>query len=241
LYFSPTGAITVLTILSFVEVSRELRGQNRRQLQQGAESIGLAIYERLTILDSELQVAALRIQQSNALPPHTDGARFQTLTVWKQQIDPKAPANYFPAITASENAHLHSGKSVIRVASCSKNPGVRCVALMKMIDPADPASDSVVGEVAPAYLWSADRLPPQIDLCVLKPRQGVLYNSDPGTVATATIPSQRGSSGSFEWKSHDAVYDAIYRDVFLEPEFHTPTWTVIQANSWMVGNPYIIG
>ncbi len=51
----------------------QLRTQNQRQLQQSAKSLGLAIYERLTILDADLQVASLRIQRGD--PSHHPLAR----------------------------------------------------------------------------------------------------------------------------------------------------------------------
>src|SRR5258708_31829719 len=58
--------IAALTTLSFIQVSRQLRNQSRRQLQQTAKSQGLAIYERLVVLDSDLQVATLRIQNGDS-------------------------------------------------------------------------------------------------------------------------------------------------------------------------------
>src|SRR5882757_6594374 len=76
--------VTVLTILSFLQVSRQLRSQNRRQLQQGAKSVGLAIYERLTILDSDLQVAALRIQHGDPIPLPKGEQHFQKINVWQR-------------------------------------------------------------------------------------------------------------------------------------------------------------
>ena len=77
--------MAVFTTLSFVEVSHQLRSQNQRQLQQAAKSLGLAIYERLTILDADLQVASLRIQHGDPVPSPTGEPHFQTVTVWKDQ------------------------------------------------------------------------------------------------------------------------------------------------------------
>ncbi len=114
--------MAVLTTLSFMEVSRQLRSQNERQLQQAAKSLGLGIYERLTILDSDLQVASLRTQLGDPMPSPTDKPHFQTVTVWRDKNVAEAPANSMSTMTASEKGHLLSGKSLIRVDSCSTRP-----------------------------------------------------------------------------------------------------------------------
>src|SRR5438128_4804282 len=113
--------MAVLTTLSLIEVSRQLRSQNERQLQQAAKSLGLGIYERLTILDSDLQVASLRIEHSDPLPSPPEEPHFQTVTVWRSKNLAEAPDNSNSTMTASEKAHLLSGKSLIRVDSCSTN------------------------------------------------------------------------------------------------------------------------
>ncbi len=221
--------ITVFAMLSFLDVSHELRDESQRQMQQGTKSAGLAIYERLTILDSELQVASFRIQRSDRIPSST-GTHFQILTVWNPQSDGPARSGLFSAVTSSENTHLRSGKSLVRVQSCSRNTTEQCVLMMKMIDIENPSSGLLVGEVNSAYLWSADKLPSGFDLCILGPGQSTLYSSNPDETP-ATIPLQRGASGMFSWKSQGTIYDAAYRDLFLEPEFFTKAWTVILSQN----------
>jgi putative nucleotidyltransferase with HDIG domain len=222
--------MAVLTTLSFLQVSGQLRRQNSRELQQAAKSVGLAMYERLTILDSELQVVSLRIQQGDPMPPTNNESHFQTLTLWKEQ-SLAGSANSSSPITASDRTHLLSGKPMIRVDSCSTNKSVKCVVLMKMIDSDDPASGVIVGEINSSYLWSADRLPADIHLCVIDQKNGVLYDSDPDKMSVAMLPSQHNSSGLFEWRSQDTVYDAAYRDLFLKAEFLANTWTVILSQN----------
>ncbi len=199
-------------------------------MQQSAKSIGLAIYERLTILDSELQLASFRIQRSDHMPLPTDSAHFQTLTVWKPQSDGPARSALYSPITSSQRAHLLAGKSLIRVESCSQSTTEKCVRLMKMIDRENPAAGLLVGEVDSTYLWSADKLPAGTALCVLDPRQGILCRTNPDETI-ATVPSPRNASGLFSWKNQETVYDAAYRDVFLEPAFLTEAWTVVLSQN----------
>ena len=221
--------MAVFTTLSFIQVSRQLRSQNQRQLQQAAKSLGLAIYERLTILDADLQVASLRIQHSDPIPSAAGEPHFQTMTVWKNQSGPEAKP--ISATTASEKTHLLSGKSLIRVDSCSTNKSAKCILIVRMFDLHNPASGLIVGEVNSNYLWTADRLPADIELLVLDPEKEMLYSSSPDKISAATIPSQRNSSGFFEWRSHRTVYDAAYRDLFLRAEFLAGPWTVILSEN----------
>jgi hypothetical protein len=117
--------------------------------------------------------------------PFDQNARnFQILTVWKTQSDGPARSSLFSLITSSERTHLLSGKSIVRVQSCSQNATEQCVRMMKMIDIENPASGLLVGEVDSPYLWSADKLPSGFDLCVLGPGHGILYSSNPDETAS---------------------------------------------------------
>lgn len=216
--------MAVFTTLSFLQVSSQLHRQNQRQLQQAAKSLGLAIYERLTILDSELEMASLHIQHGDAMPSPAGEPHFQTMTVWKKWSG--SEANSRAAMTASETSHVLSGKSLIRIDTCSTNKSARCVLLMRMMDVDEPAAGLIVGEVNGNYLWSADHLPADIDLMVHDANQEILYSSNPGKVSAATVPSLRNSSGFFEWSSDGKAYDAAYRDLFLQAEFLAGAWTV---------------
>lgn len=217
--------MSVFVALSFTQVSHQLRAQNQRQLQQTAKSLGLAIYERLTMLDSDLQVASLRIQNGDPVTSPVGEPHFQSTTVWKNQRGMEANSRY--DTTLSEKAHLLSGKSAIRVVSCSTNSNAKCILILRMIALDHPASGLIVGEVNSNYLWSVERLPADIDVIVLDPEKEILFSSSPDKTSVATIPSQRNASGFSEWTSKGTLHDAAYRDLFLRAEFHAATWTVI--------------
>jgi putative nucleotidyltransferase with HDIG domain len=221
--------MAVFTTLAYFQVSRQLQGQNERELQQAAKSWGLAAYERFTILDSDLQVASLRIQHGDPVPAPAGEPHFQTTTVWKNQGGPEGIS--IASLTASEKSHLLSGKPLIRVDSCSADPKGGCIWMARMIDLDNPASGVIVGEVDSSYLWSADRLLADIDLLVLGADKKILYSSNPDKIAEATLPSLRNSSGFFEWRRHGTVHDAAYRDLFLRAEFLAGTWTVVVSQN----------
>ncbi|MGC2184629.1 MAG: HD domain-containing phosphohydrolase [Terriglobales bacterium] len=217
--------MAVLTAVSVYQVSGQLRVQHQRDLQHSAKSVGLGIFERLGMLDSELQLAALRIQQGDPLPaPST--VHFQTLTLWKERSRPGGSANPLSSISAAEIAHLRSGKSSVRVEACSADQDKKCVVVTKLVDPVRPASGLIVGEADSSYLWGADHLPADVDLCVLDP-QGLVYSSDRHGFTETSIPSSRSASGFFEWKNQSTSYEAAYRDLFLRAEYSADTWTII--------------
>src|SRR5512135_2327083 len=58
--------VTVLTVLSYLQVSGQLRSQNQRELGQATKSLDMALFERLTILDSDLEIAALQARLSHS-------------------------------------------------------------------------------------------------------------------------------------------------------------------------------
>jgi hypothetical protein len=182
----------VLTTLSFIQVSRQLQAESQRELLQATKSLGLGAYERLTILNSDLELASLRIQHSDPMLSPTDERHFETITVLKDQsragsFDP------FSTLTASERAHLLSGKPLIRVSSCSTKKGLECIDIVRMIDRDNPESELIVGEVNSTYLWGADKVPAYIDLCVLDSRNKIIYSSDVAGTSVAGLPSQRNS------------------------------------------------
>jgi len=76
----------------------------------------------------------------------------------------ETPPNSISMMTASERAHLLSGKSPIRVGSCSTNKNVKCIVMVRMIGRNDLRSGLIVGEINSNHRWTADRLPADIDL-----------------------------------------------------------------------------
>ncbi len=226
--------MAVLTTLSFLQVFRQLRSQNQRQLQQAAKSLGLGIFERLSILDSELQLAALGVQHGGLSQSSDSGAHFQAVAVWQ---GPNAPANLhnrFSSVIADGKDHLLSGKSLIHLEPCSANPAAECIVMVRMVDRENPHSGFIAGEINSDYLWTADRLPGDIDLYVFDSKRRILFSSAPDETSAVALPSQLGATGFFEWRSGRTVFDGVYRDLFLKAEFAAEPWTVVLSQNHQV-------
>ena len=218
--------MAMLTVLVFLQASGELRSQHDHELQQSAKSIGLVLFERLTMLDSDLQIAALRVQQ-DAAPATSGQSRFIKIEVW----DGKVEGHWGGALSADELAHLRSGRSLVRVAPCSSDAEAKCVVMLKAVDVDSRSLRLVAGAVSADYLWSADKLPANMDLLVLSSHNEILFNSDPSIQSPPALSSRPSSSGFLEWKIRTKFSEAAYRDLFLKPEFLAERWTVVVRQS----------
>ncbi len=213
--------MAALTTLSFHQVYTQLHSQNQNQLQAATKSVSSAIYERLTILDFDLQALALRTRHELSLP---SSSHFRMLAKW--EFPPQAPA-FTSTFGEPQQDHLLAGRSVLTTAPCTSSPASDCILLVRMIDTSRPDWGWLAGEINPFYLWSADRVPGDMDLCVLGPRQEVLFNSGPEQPPLNSIQLRHSPSGFFSWQVSATLYDAAYRDLFLKPSFQAETWSVI--------------
>ena len=59
--------LAILGVVSFYEVSSQLREDSQRQLVRASKSQGMAIYERLELLDSDLQVLSSQVRERRSL------------------------------------------------------------------------------------------------------------------------------------------------------------------------------
>ncbi len=223
--------ITLLAVVSFYQVSEQLRIESEKQLAQASKAQGMAIYERLAMLDAEMQVLALQSREGkslnlgDALEDH-----FVGMTMLNQDGEPISgwgERSQLPIITPKEKLHLLSGKALISVRPCSNQFG-NCVAMLRMTDPDRPATRILAGEINLGYLWDAQKLPAGLDFCVLLSSRAVLFCTDPGTAFSGNdLPRQSHASGLFRWKNREAAYDAYYWTLLLKPGFLVDSWTIV--------------
>jgi putative nucleotidyltransferase with HDIG domain len=102
------------------------------------------------------------------------------------------------------------------------------------LDLQNPKRGILLGEIDTAYLWSADELPPQTDLCVLDEAQRVLSTTlriplpflVPGKSPITSAPR-----GQFEWSYGGKEFLASYWSLPLKYMYFTPGWTVVLSES----------
>ncbi len=235
--------IAALAIISFSLVRSQLNEQSQTRLRQESKSQGMAIYERLMLLESEIKMIAstLSRRSGGAAPPTSKGfgeeieQRFMGLALFTDGGSHKSFFGHIqrpPKLTAAEKQHIGSGKAVVSSQSHPDLPPR--VFMSRALDPQHPTRALLVGEINTGYLWGIDRLPAVTELCVLDQSNRVLFCS------VATPPAFReqvvhkmthSTSDQFEWRHGDKEYLASYWSIFLKARFLTPQWIVVLSES----------
>jgi putative nucleotidyltransferase with HDIG domain len=223
--------ITLLAIVAFYQVSEQLRSEGQKQLLRAGKSQGMAIFERLSMLDAEMQM--LSSQSRERRPPKLDSvlkSQFSSLTVFGPHGESTAVWGIpmrLPSLTQSQNLHLLSGKALISIYPCSSQFG-SCIGMTRLMDPNRPSMGTMVGEVSPDYLWDAQKLPPDFEFCILLSSGITPSCADSATsLPKDAIPAESRASGLFQWQDHQTQYDAAYWSLLLKPAFLADSWTVV--------------
>jgi putative nucleotidyltransferase with HDIG domain len=224
--------VVALAILSFYQVSNQLKTESQKQLQQATKAEGLAIYERLTMLDEELQVTSLRVVEGEVGRLSDDiNSHFQDVTLLK--IKPESL--WLPrtaSFTPSAQLHLRSGKTLIKTDACPGAGTETCVVMLRMVDTKRPESGMLVGQINSAYLWGMDQLPAGYAPCVRDSVSRPLYCfGDKTPPDISTLGLSHNSSGFFRWKGNKTLYDAAYWGLLLRPRFAAESWTIVLSRN----------
>lgn len=234
--------ISVLAVLSFGQVSRELDKQNQRRLHQSNKALGMSIYERLYSLDNELKIFSLNFVANRKVempkPPEEYydhiKKRFKGLALVEnsgEMISVFGRIHKLKKQSEEEKKHLGSGKTL--VITLFGEDGASHIYMMSAVDPKDPERGFLLGEINFLYLWGLaenNTLPSMIELCVLDISNRVIYSTISGTLSFLQNPkfnTRRTSSGRLEWESEDRKYIASYRTVFLKYHYLYPKWTTV--------------
>lgn len=218
--------ICVLAVVTFYQVSSELRADAQSDLQDASKAKGMALLERLGNLETELQTAMqVRDKDPSRLAP-TIRSHFRAIeTVDNKNVTAAwfGPAVPAPQLGADELYHLSSGKTLLLSQRCANGEDM-CLYLMRSI--ASPDAGFVIGEIEDNYLWDRETLPVTQELAVFDAKRHPLYGS------TESLPAHfdrapEGSGRSFEWSLGGKHYDGAYWNLFLAQQFHSGAWTIV--------------
>ncbi len=222
--------VTILAVISYFEVSAQLRQQSQKELAQASKRQGMAVYERLELLDSDLEVLSTRMQEQQALrkDPLLQG-HFRGLALFSSNgtsRDQWGEALTLPPITSVEKQHLLSGNPLLKFER--SQDGTDRVVLVRLAG-SDRTGDLVlVGEPVPEYLYAPLSLSPDLNLCVLSAGRSILFCSDEEMQAGIAASSTGvRTPGSYEAKDGGRVYDASYWKLLIKPKFLQESWTIV--------------
>jgi putative nucleotidyltransferase with HDIG domain len=234
--------MALLTILSYTHVVRQLSDQSRKQLSQTNKAVGMAIIERLSLLESQLKTIALNYKSvsETAINPAQSyyikdlEKRFESLSILTDSDEYISLLGRFQGPMKPNPAgiqHMQSGKSLL-VTRAMKS-GQKQIVLMIAIEPEDIKQGIMVGVINPRYLWNIatiDLLPFAAEVIVIDDAGKVIYASHPVTslfTTTLQLKLNNSSWGEFEWHDRGDNYMSSLWPVFLKFQFLSPKWTVV--------------
>lgn len=233
--------IAALAILSFWFVTGQLQEQSQRRLHQASRAMGLAFYERLLLLDAELgriaaggQAGAPSLGLSRRSQGEPIARRFRGLVLAMPAGRSKPLGGRIdlpPELSPDERQAIWSGKTAIISRLHPDRPARLFMA--RPLDPREPASPFLLGEIDTRYLWGPNEgvpLPPQMELCLLEASVRVLACTaplPPQALALATPKGARSGPVQFGWENDEEEYLASSWPIFMQSNFAAPTWTVV--------------
>lgn len=238
--------ITVLAVLSFSQVTKQLNEQARGRLKQAAKSASLTIHERLIFLENEMKLVSTSfgLNPVRTIPISPAGLsesltwRFVSMAIFTEdgrQISLFGNIKKIPSLSESEKAHIRSGLTLL---TTEKHPDRKIgMFMIRLFDQNNHKRGILVGEINTAYLWKTDEqstLPVTTELSVFDQANTLLFSSVrlPPTVIQQVAGAERQSPvGQFEWRHDGEEYLASYRSIFLQPVFFAPKWTIMLSES----------
>lgn len=232
--------IFAISGISYFQVSKELKIQGMEQLYNSAKIHGLSIYERFLLLESHLYILSSAIQSTGG----------KTDTVLAERVIGETATQRFTALALIKNANnitplygklTHFSLDMLTKPESGKtsiffqdNPGAPSdVYMILRLNPSDPLSDYLVGQIEIASLWGIgyeNSLPPMTKLCISTQFRKVLVSSFsvPETLLSKLVIKNDGKkSNFFQYEEEGQAYYMTYRPVFLQSGFDGPNINVV--------------
>ncbi|MGD9331099.1 MAG: ATP-binding protein [Desulfobacterales bacterium] len=237
--------IMVLSALSYNQVKRQLNDQTVVRLRQMTKAIGMSIYERLELIESEMRLLAPTMAEMN---PETWATidlsqkgnreqRFQGLVYISddgRRIPLYGRVEGLIPFSAAEKTSLHAGRSIILTGLGDDAPYRIALSIKTAMG---DTTGVLVGEVNPTYLWGIGQqynLPPLTELTIIDSSGRTLISSLPPSedlVRQSASPQRDRSTHHFTWHTDDKVYLASYWDLFLKSRFTAERWTIVLSQT----------
>lgn len=230
----PVGA---LSLVSLSDVRSQLTQQAERRVRQESKAMGMAVYQRLLLLEAELLStiaqrhagAAAQVGESpSQMLPSLPG--FVGMAAVSEAGEPSVvlgEVRALPAFTQAQRALLHQNKTVLTVERADADRSRFFLSRLSEFD-----GRIIVGEVHHEFLWDLGgsmTLPPDTSMCVFGQAGEILFCSHG---VSATLLQQwstqgGGGAGLFEWRDEQEVYLAGSWAIPLRFQFSTAPWTVV--------------
>ncbi len=238
--------ITTLAIITYTNMTSQLYDQTQRELQQISKSMGMAIFERLLLIESEMRMIVSNLgpytnvndQQEMPFADSTLKDRFKGL-IWLQSEgesivlfghipDP-------PVLNPSDEHKIFSGETLIFTQASLQEQSR--IFMVSALDSKDRNLGVLLAEIDPMYLWFMgyeSPLPAATALTIMNSQSTSLFSSFGEEISlpkSVMFEIQSSTSGQFEWEYREEKYLASYWSLFLMSKFYSPDWNVIVFKS----------
>ena len=238
--------ITVLAVLSFGHVTRQLKKQSQERLEQAAKAMSMNLFERLLFLETGMEMVAANLDSTSLASLQASTVkisdrlkeRFEGLAVLMGSGKAVPLINFVPApppVTEAQAEHLREGRTLVDAEVRSNRTGV--IYMRRLLDKMNPAKGLLIGQVSDYYLWRAGEenpLPPMTELIVLDHSGGILFSTMSGPTSfprNEVAKMSETHAGEFEWRHGEKEYVGRYLSLYMEKEFHIPKWLVVLCES----------
>ncbi|MCS6327540.1 MAG: response regulator [Nitrospira sp.] len=230
----PVGA---LSLVSLADVRSQLTQQAERRVRQESKAMGMAVYQRLLLLEAEL--LSTIAQRHAGAAPQVGESPSQMLPslpgfVGMAAVSEAGETSVFlgelrslPAFTQAQRALLHQNKTLLAVESSGADGPRVFLSRLSEFD-----GRMVVAEIHHEFLWDlvgSMTLPADTSMGVFGQAGEILFCSHGVSATLLQQWSARGEGGAglFEWRDEQDVYLAGSWAIPLRFQFSTAPWTVV--------------
>ncbi len=242
-FLSAVLPITVAAVVSYSHVSAQLRTQSYEQSRQSGKAVGMELFERLSLANTEFKSIAKALSSqaggasgNNRQAPSRYSPRFTDIAVipnTNEVISTAAESGPFPMLGKKQEQHLAEGGSVIFTRNTQdKSADIVIVALL---DHKDPGKGKLIGKINPEYLWKVkDNLSTTTGLAILDSSNMLLFRTESfqsSTLQPLNLLLSTSPTGHYESTTAETTHLVAYWSLFTEERFAMPGWTIVVSQS----------
>jgi len=238
--------ITALAVITYLNLGNQLREQSQRELIQASKSMGMAIFERLLLIEVEMKMISSNLKErenDNFLLSESKNVlslskRFRGLSLIAETGEIRnlfGSIHDISTIGSIIKQKTLTDETLILTQYIPENQSRVFAAFL--VNPGDSATEVLIAEIIPAYLWLFgynDPLPNGVELSIMDQAKNVLFSSHPeGGNLSHSIKNQtqNRAMGLFNWTSNEGKYISSYRSIFLMSQFNSPEWIIVVSKA----------
>ncbi len=233
--------MTILAVISYVQVNRVIMSNELRGLQRNAISQSMAVFDRMIFLDKELEMIsslpAWYPEPGGATELHRDydplSLHFLGLSIFDYHTGRytlvAGAEQSFPALSGQLLQPLSSGKTMVLTDHPGEGPG--SVFLIRRI-PGRSLSSYAIARIDLKYLFDLhDDEEESIRLSILDEGKILFTNlpGDHGESLLKALPSGDSLSRGFSWSSESCTYLSSSAHIFLKSRFAGNVWRLVMS------------